>query len=277
MGMRVLYAISDLHVGLRENRELLMRMPAHPEDWLIIAGDVGETEEHLEFAWRVLKERFARLFWAPGNHELWVLPSRAREPKGEARYALLVEICRRHGVTTPEDPYVLWEGAGGPCLLAPLFLLYDYSFRPDDVAESRAVEWAMESGVLCTDEQLLSPDPHPSIAAWCHERLRLTEARLTPAAAAHPLVLINHFPLRADLVRIPAIPRFSIWCGTVRTQDWHLRFRAQVVVSGHLHVPRTDWRDGVRFEEVSLGNPAACEPRRLADVSLRQILPAPIP
>jgi len=51
-------------------------------------------------------------------------------------------------------------------------------------------------------------------------------------------VLINHFPLREDLVRLRRIPRFSIWCGTKATQEWHTRFRAQVVVSGHLQPVR---------------------------------------
>jgi hypothetical protein len=213
-----LFAIGDLHLGLRENRELLMRMSAHPGDWLIVAGDVGETEEHLELAWSVLTRCFARVLWVPGNHELWALPGRAHEPRGEARYLWLVDLCRRYGVATPEDPYPLWEGAGGPCLLAPLFLLYDYSFRPAHVTAEGAIAWAMESGILCTDEKLLLTDPHPSVSAWCHYRLGVTEPRLIEAAARHPLVLVNHFPLRADLVRIPAIPRFSIWCGSRRSR-----------------------------------------------------------
>ena len=50
-------------------------------------------------------------------------------------------------------------------------------------------------------------------------------------------------------------PEFAQWCGTERTADWHLRYRAAAVVYGHLHIPRTTWYDGVRFEEVSLGYP----------------------
>jgi hypothetical protein len=75
-------------------------------------------------------------------------------------------------------------------------------------------------------------------------------------------------------VRLPRIPRFSIWCGTKRTEDWHTRFRAEVVVSGHLHMPATLWRDGVRFEEVSLGYPMQWKHRGLVK-SLREVLPGP--
>ena len=90
-----------------------------------------------------------------------------------------------------------------------------------------------------------------------------------------PTVLINHFPLREDLVRLRRIPRFSIWCGTKATHDWHTRFRAQVVVSGHLHLPRTDFVDGVRFEEVSFGYPRQRPGWVTFESVLRQILPDP--
>ena len=86
--------------------------------------------------------------------------------------------------------------------------------------------------------------------------------------------MINHYPLRQDLVRLVRIPRFSIWCGTRRTENWHLRFNASVVVSGHLHIRATDYQDGVRFEEVSLGYPRNWNQDKGIQSYLRQILPA---
>jgi hypothetical protein len=88
-------------------------------------------------------------------------------------------------------------------------------------------------------------------------------------------VLINHFPMREELVRLWRIPRFSIWCGTKRTRDWHKQYRARVIVSGHLHIPRTDWIDGVRFEEVSFGYPQQRPPGYTIESCLREILPGP--
>ncbi len=46
------------------------------------------------------------------------------------------------------------------------------------------------------------------------------------------------------------------------------------MVYGHLHIPRTTWHDGVRFEEVSLGYPREWRPRATNPGELRQILPA---
>jgi hypothetical protein len=65
---------------------------------------------------------------------------------------------------------------------------------------------------------------------------------------------------------------FAQWCGTILTAGWHRRFAARAVVYGHLHIPRTTWHDGVRFEEVSLGYPRE---RRIRGVPFepRPILP----
>jgi predicted phosphodiesterase len=269
-----LYAVSDLHLSNAVNRKALVDLPPHPHDWLIVAGDVGETEAHLKYALSVLTRRFDRLLWVPGNHDLWTLPSDGNGLRGEAKYRKLVAICREYGVLTPEDPYVAWPGEGPALVLVPVFTLYDYSFRPEHVSEERAVEWAAETDVICADEVLLHPDPYSSRSAWCAARCKYTERRLEEASSRGSLVIISHFPLRRDLVQLSRIPRFSIWCGTRATEDWHLRFPVEIVVYGHLHIRRTRFRDGVRFEEVSLG----CYPWNWDGVGgiepyLREILP----
>jgi 3',5'-cyclic AMP phosphodiesterase CpdA len=270
-----LYAISDLHLGHTINRSAVEALAPHPEDWLILAGDIGEREDDLHFALSRLTRRFAQLVWAPGNHDLWTLPSDSPALRGEAKYHRLVAICRSYGVLTPEDPYVLWSGEGPSCLIAPLFLLYDYSFRPDEIPANHALAWAEETGIVCTDEMLLHPDPYPSRPEWCAARCRDTEQRLHAIPAQTPLVLINHFPLRYDLVQLPWIPRFSLWCGTRRTETWHTRFTVRVVVYGHLHRRGTQWRDGVRFEEVSFGYPRDWQAERGLQPYMREILPGP--
>lgn len=269
--MRLL-AISDLHVGSATNRAALATLEDHRDDWLILAGDLGESLAHVQCVLDATQPRFAKVFWVPGNHELWTYPE-GSGLRGQAKYDALVALCRARGVTTPEDPYVQWPGDGPPVVIAPLFVLYDYTFRPDDVPHEHALDWAFETGVLCADEAVLHADPLPSRASWCHARCALTEARLAAVPASHGTVLVNHFPLRRDLAVLPRVPRFSIWCGTRRTEDWHLRFRARVVVMGHLHIRATHHRDGVRIEEVSLGYPRQWPVDRGLEPFLREILP----
>lgn len=249
--------------------------PATPRDWLLVAGDVAEKAADIEWALRTLSARFATVVWVPGNHELWTLSTDPVQLRGEARYRYLVSMCHRLGVVTPEDPFPVWEGPGGPVVIAPLFVLYDYTFRPEGTStKAEALALAYETGIVCSDEAVLHPDPYPSREAWCHARVEATERRLAGLPPGTRTVLVGHFPLTREPTRVLRYPEFAQWCGTDRTADWHLRFSAQAVVYGHLHIPRTTWQDGVRFEEVSFGYPEELELKPDRPRSLRQILPA---
>lgn len=276
-----LWATSDVHVSHESNRAFVTGLSERPADWLVLGGDVCESADDLAWTLDELAPKFARMFWVPGNHELWSL--RPDEPRGVAKYEQLVSVCRARGVVTPEDPYVLFprgvdaptaggagEDGGPPLYIAPLFLLYDYSFRPPEVAREDALRWARESGIRCADEQFLFPEPYATREAWCDARVRDAEARLTALGPEATFVLVNHFPLRIRDVILPRVPRFSLWCGTTRTEDWAVRFRARAVVYGHLHVRRRTAEGPCEFHEVSLGYPPqwSGDP----DAQLRRIL-----
>ena len=269
-----LYAISDLHLDYQTNREALESLPAFPADWLILGGDLCTRPDHLRFALDQACAKFSKVFWVPGNHELWSLKN-SEDGHGESKYLHLVAICREYGVHTPQDPYVDWPDPDRPAQIAPLFIPYDYSFRPANIPVEEAVQWAMDSGVLCRDEKLIDPTPYPSMIDWCQARVAYTQSRLDRSPSDLPLLLVNHFPLREDLVRTYRIPRFSIWCGTKKTEGFHRQYNVTAVVSGHLHMRATDYRDGVRFEEVSLGYPRDWNQDKGMAYYLREILPGP--
>ncbi len=216
------------------------------------------------------------MLWTPGNHDLWTHPQDPCTLRGDARYRALVETCRELGVTTPEDPYPVWDGPGGPVAVAPLFVGYDYSFRaPGATTAAESLRIAHDAGVVCSDEFLLHPDPYPDRATWCRRRAALTEHRLAAVDPDLPTVLVNHWPLLRHPTRVLRYPEFAQWCGTELTADWHVRFRAAAVVYGHLHIPRVTYHDGVRFEEVSVGYPREWRPRPPRE-PLRAVLPLPV-
>jgi 3',5'-cyclic AMP phosphodiesterase CpdA len=270
-----LLATSDLHVAYEENRQIAEELrPETENDWLLVAGDVGEMAADIEWALGLLAERFATVVWVPGNHELWTPKTDPVQLRGEQRYRYLVDVCRRLGVLTPEDPFPVWHGADGPVTIAPLFLLYDYTFRPKGTrTKEEALARAYETGVVCTDEFLLHPDPYPSRDAWCRARVAEAERRLTALDDGLPTVLVNHWPLVREPTDVLYYPEFAQWCGTELTADWHLRYRCAAAVYGHLHIPRTTYHDGIRFEEVSVGYPRERRRRGMPRGVLRQILP----
>jgi 3',5'-cyclic AMP phosphodiesterase CpdA len=272
-----LWATSDLHVGYAENRRIVSGelRPETPDDWLIVAGDVSETPSDVEWALGTLAERFAQVIWTPGNHELYTHPKDPCQLRGLERYEHLVKLCAGMGVLTPEDPYPQWTGAGGPVTIAPLFALYDYSFRMPGIEDAeQAVAAAREAGVVATDEAILHPDPYPDRSAWCRARIEETEARLAALPAGTRTVLVNHWPMTRLPTRVLRHPQFAIWCGTERTADWHVRFNAAVVIYGHLHIPRTTYEDGVRFEEVSVGYPREWHVHHHRRGVLRDVFPS---
>ncbi|SEH01956.1 3',5'-cyclic AMP phosphodiesterase CpdA [Nonomuraea solani] len=270
-----LLAVSDLHVAYPENRDIVDRLkPVTPGDWLLVAGDVGERLADIAWALGLLADRFERVVWVPGNHELWSPPNETPDLRGVARYDHLVRMCRNLGVLTPEDDYPLWEGAGGPVRIVPLFLLYDYTFLPEGhPTKAAALAHAHDTGVVCTDEYMLHPDPYPTREAWCRARVELTERRLVELDDDVPLVFVNHYPLVREPTDILRYPQFAQWCGTTATRDWHRRYRTAAMIYGHLHIPRVTWYDGVRFEEVSLGYPREWKRRPGTRQLLRDVLP----
>jgi 3',5'-cyclic AMP phosphodiesterase CpdA len=272
-----LLAVSDLHVGFEQNRTFVSGLvPRTESDWLIVAGDVGEFVADIEWGLGLLARRFAKVIWVPGNHELWTHRKETIDLRGVERYQYLVDLCRRLGVLTPEDPYPVWDGAGGPAVIVPLFVLYDYTFRPEGATtKAEGLAKAYASGVVATDEALLHPDPFPTIDSWCAARLELTRRRLDALPAGSATVLVNHFPLVREPTRILHYPQFAQWCGTEHTADWPSQYHAAAVVYGHLHIPRTIWHEGIRHEEVSLGYPREWQRRDRPPRIPRQILPAP--
>lgn len=271
---RSLLATSDLHVGHQDNRKIVDELrPRSDDDWLIVAGDVAETSEAIESTLGLLANRFAKVIWTPGNHELWTVPGDPVQARGERRYEYLVELCRRLGVITPEDSYPVWHTDEESFVVAPLFLLYDYSFRQAGQSLEEAMAHAYRVGLVFSDEHLLHPDPYPSRQEWCRHRVAVTERRLAEIPGELRTVLVSHFPLHRGPTKMMYHQHLAMWCGTELTADWHLRFRAAAAVYGHLHIPLTSTYDGVRFEEVSLGYPREWRRRTNSPSPLLGILP----
>ena len=201
--------------GYPENRAFVQELrPEHAGDWLLVAGDVAERFADIEWALGLLQQPVRQGRLGAGQPRA-VDPPATRSAARRGALPELVRMCRRLGCVTPEDPYPVWDGAGGPATIAPLFVLYDYTFRvPGGTTKEESLALAYEAGVVCTDEALLHPDPYPSREAWCDARLAETERRLAGRDPALPTVLVNHYPLVREPTDVLWYPEFAQWCGT---------------------------------------------------------------
>lgn len=262
----MLLAVSDLHVSHGANRALVESFrPGTPNDWLLLAGDIAEREADFEWVISTLAGRFRQVVWCPGNHELWCHPNDTLKLPGVHRYSHLVDICRRHGVATPEDEFQRYTTSSGmSALIVPVFALYDYSFRSaQDHTAEQAIERARRAGVMSCDQYLLKTYPYGSVVEWCDARIEYTERRLEELPDGENVVLLSHFPLIREPTEILRNAEIAIWCGTEQTRQWPAKYGVRLVVYGHLHVPRVDFLNGVAHVEVSMGYPREWQERRV--------------
>ncbi|MEU4489839.1 hypothetical protein AB0H94_33960 [Streptomyces purpurascens] len=69
-----------------KNRRIVEEMvPESPRDWPIVAGDVAEIFADVERTPSLLRQRWAKVIWPPGNHEPWTHPQDAVQARGAAR------------------------------------------------------------------------------------------------------------------------------------------------------------------------------------------------
>ena len=272
-----LWAVSDLHTGHMGNKPVTESLyPSTPDDWLIVCGDVAERTDEIRWALDLLRRRFAKVIWVPGNHELWTTNKDPMQVFGRDRYDYLVNMCDELGVVEPRASVPGLDRArrsGDHRAAVPALRL----LVPAERARRRRPRgWPSRGNATsCAPTSSCSRrSPYPTREAWCHERVAATRKRLDDLDWMNPTVLVNHFPMVRQPCDALFLPEFSLWCGTTETADWHTRYNAVCSVYGHLHIPRTTWYDDIRFEEVSVGYPR--EWRRRKPYSwLRQILPDP--
>src|SRR5262245_42912343 len=71
--MRI-FATSDLHTDFAENWKVLQQTSSvnFTSDIVLIAGDIADDLKVISKTLHLLQTKFHRVFYVPGNHELWV-------------------------------------------------------------------------------------------------------------------------------------------------------------------------------------------------------------
>ena len=236
--MRI-FAISDLHIDYEVNARWVGNLSSmdYRDDVLILAGDVTDKLQSLEWCLRTLAARFNKVLFVPGNHDLWVIRD-GRDKTSWQKFSEVQLVAESSGASM--QPFHT------PGLsIIPLLAWYDYSFgEPDEELRSvwmdyRACRWGD-----CTAQQISD-----SFASLNDRHVR---------ASGHRVITFSHFMPRIDLIpqRVPRSLRFLDPILGAQSVERQLRaLNSSIHVYGHSHINRNVAIEGVSYINNAFGYP----------------------
>jgi hypothetical protein len=260
VSMRVL-ALSDLHVDYPRNMRWIegISLSDYQRDTILLAGDITHEMDRLRKTFDIFQQRFARVFFVPGNHELWLLKS--EQSNSIAKFGEILSMCARRGVETA--PGKVSNGRNAVWVV-PLFSWYT---KPEEGGDSLFVEKPGEDASLSTWSdnyfvkwpELNGQSPNDYFLHLNHERV----ARNYDA----PVISLSHFLPRVDLIfgrkeeypdgkriidRNPGF-NFSRVAGTTLLDEQIRTLGSRIHVYGHQHRNRYRVTEGILYVSQCLG------------------------
>jgi predicted phosphodiesterase len=236
--MRILVG-SDFHVDHKENLlwfEQLSREDFR-NDMLLVVGDVANDIPLFTHVMSLLTERFFKVLYVPGNHDLWI--KRADTGSSFDKLAAIRALCADLDIGM--KPY-----AHGDTLIVPLNGWYDYSFGlPGDILRSawmdyRRCDWEGQSDADISamfDNENIAPD----------------------TSGFKSIISFSHFLPRIDLMpaRLPEKYHFLFpVLGTTRLEARIRALGSSLHFYGHSHLNRQVVKDGVTYINNAFGYPS---------------------
>jgi hypothetical protein len=236
--MRIL-AISDLHTDFHENMLLLEQLSDvnYRRDVLIAAGDISDRLNTLESTLALLRAKFMKVFYVPGNHELWV---RKAGYSSVEKFFRVLALCESLDIqTSPEKVDAVW--------IVPLFSWYEPQFDGNHSEQNDTLSGWMDF-YLCK-----WPARMEQVCAFF---LKMNEPRLRSYDG--PVISFSHFLPRRDL--LPSVERLKFKglpkvAGCAALDEQIRRLKSGIHVFGHSHISCDRIIDGVRYIQNPLRYP----------------------
>jgi predicted phosphodiesterase len=259
--MRV-FALSDIHVDYPDNMAWVQSLSKddYTQDILLLAGDVCHELGKFEEAVCRLREKFAQVFFVPGNHDLWLLQGEFAD--SIEKFHRLLDICCRVGIATKPAKAI---DNGEAAWIVPLFSWYT---KPENGLDSLFLPMAGGDRVGMDswgDEHFVRWGDRASPAQY-FLGLNARNVELTYDA---PVISFSHFLPRIELLFPPeylaaGVPtnwplrdgfNFSRVAGTRALDQQIRRLGSFVHVYGHQHRNRWVAIDGTLYVSHCLGYP----------------------
>ena len=255
-----IWLISDVHVEAPENGRWLDDLAPRPGDAVIVAGDVATNLDALAAALCIFRAKFKHVFFAPGNHELWVMldargaaragdtggdesPSRPPPADSVDKLFRILQLCDELGVHT--SPAFV-----GDALVVPLFSWY------------KRAEGASHAGLLEYFDGACAW-PWPGCASSLDDCvadffLALNEGTLDWVdrhRGDRPVISFSHFVPQVDSL-FPGFVAFRHVMGCDDLDVQLERLAPRVHGFGHSHINVDEMIRGTRYVQQALGHPS---------------------
>lgn len=256
------FVLSDLHTDYAENMTWVkcISSTSHQDDILLVAGDVAETYNTFLSTMSLLTDKFKRVFYVPGNHDLWCRRDGEKFLDSLDKLNALLHACGNIGVES--SPMVL-----GDVGIIPLFSWYHESFdTAQDITGVRvpSLKMACKDFHACRWSAELR-DRGDSLARYfdaMNDKHALAIEEIQ--RKCDKVITFSHFVPRQDLCpekrmlfypNLPKIIGSNFLEARVRSIHGFKGDEAACHVFGHTHFGWDAVLDGIRYVQAPLAYP----------------------
>ncbi|MEJ2612344.1 MAG: metallophosphoesterase [Candidatus Thiodiazotropha sp.] len=239
--MRI-FTVSDIHTNYQENNRWVNSLSNFDftDDCLLLAGDISDSVECIDRCFLQLTKKFRKLFYVPGNHELWV-HNNAQENSVE-RFQKLLDLAQEYGVITQQKSF-------GTTTIIPLFSWYDLKFGAlKDTLRNRWMDFSN-----CKWPEGLDNNPEAQNSYF------LQKNKIEHIPSSRHVITFSHFLPRIDVMPNYIPHRFRDIYPVLGSPllDQQIRsLQSKIHIYGHSHVNHKTVIDGIQYINNAFGYPS---------------------